>query len=112
MTYKGYWNYAYIDEPIVHTVKASNAEDAWTKLVEWGVAHNAIVDIPTDVHIKRVPNKLMCRLGSLLLGVGIVFIIGTSGSSDLNTILFNQIIEQVGLGVAISLIGYIMRRVA
>ena len=112
MIYKGYWNYAYIDEPIVHTVKASNVEDAWVQLVEWAIAHKAIVDIPTDVHIKRVPNKFLRRLGALLIGVGLVSVVVTAGASDLNTISLNQIIVQSSVSFAVALIGYIMRRVS
>ena len=47
----------------------------------------------------------MCRLGKSLIALAAVFIYGTAGSSDLNTISFRQTLAQCVVGLIVIGIG-------
>lgn len=50
------------------------------------------------------------KKGTILITIGAILIIGTAGSSDLNTISIIQIILQSIIGIILCIIGYRLRQ--
>ena len=47
-------------------------------------------------------------IGTVLLVVAFVLLLGTAGSSDLNAISFEQTLMQCGIGIVVGTVGYVM----
>jgi hypothetical protein len=62
-------------------------------------------------HKQNIGYKIIQTIGTILITLGFVFILGTAGASDNDAISFAQIIIQIVISFGISTLGLIIKKI-
>lgn len=62
-------------------------------------------------HKQNIVYKIMQTIGTILITLGFVFILGTAGASDNDAISFTQIIIQIVISFGISMLGFFIKKI-
>lgn len=62
-------------------------------------------------HKQSLGYKIIQTIGTILITLGFVFILGTAGASDNDAISFAQIIIQIVISFGISMLGFIIKKI-
>jgi hypothetical protein len=62
-------------------------------------------------HKQNIRYKIIQTIGTILITLGFVFILGTAGASDNDAISFAQIIIQIVISFGISMLGLIIKKI-